>query len=208
MKLLAEFIDFKNLETISEGKSFHIKGPFLQSEVKNKNGRIYSKELYSREVERFNEEKIKTNRALGELDHPSTPSINLNRVSHKIESLVMEGNDGIGTAKILDTPMGRIATSLIQEGIVLGVSSRGVGTLSGNCKINDDYRLITIDLVADPSAPGTFVNGILESKNFIIDGDSIVEVAVNELEKNVNGKRLQSKELLKYLKNFLQNIQK
>jgi len=209
MKLLTEFTDFNSLEVLVEGeedkaKTYRIKGPFLQAEVKNRNGRVYSGQILTREVKMFNEEKIKKNRALGELDHPPTPTINLKEVSHRIESLVMEGNDGIGIAKLLDTPTGRIAQSLVKEGILLGVSTRGVGSLNGE-RVNNDYKMITIDIVADPSAPNAFVDGVLENKEFIIENDQIVEVAVEQLRKRVDQKA-DSGTVLKALTDFLDDI--
>ena len=152
MLYIREFVDHQSLELICEEKegqpsTYKIKGPFLQAEVKNKNGRIYGQSLLEREVGVFNKEKIKENRAYGELDHPPTPTVNLQNVSHMIESLVMEGNDGIGIAKILDTPNGRIVETLLKAGAKPGVSTRGVGSLNGS-KVNDDFKLITVDVVA------------------------------------------------------------
>ena len=211
LKLLKEFVDMGSLQIITEGKDgkgVKFKGPFLQSEVKNKNGRTYSKGLYTREVDLFNKEKISKSRAMGELDHPPSPVVNLSRVSHNIESLVMEGNDGNGEAKILDTPMGRIASSLIKGGVVLGVSTRGVGTIGKGNNVNEDYKLITVDLVADPSAPNSFVDGILENKEFIMDGDNIVEVSIDQLKKKMDKGRPSSNEVLKYVQSFLYDIGK
>jgi hypothetical protein len=165
LKLLREFIDYKDLKIIQEdskvgcanSKNIRIEGPFLQAESENKNKRRYTKDLLEREIKRFNEEKISKNRALGELDHPPTPQINLDRVSHKIEKLVMEGNLGMGSAKLLDTPMGKIAKTLVIEGIILGISTRGVGTIDEKSGyVNDDFQLITADIVSDPSAPKAF----------------------------------------------------
>jgi len=210
MKLLTEFTDFSNLEVLiesneeSHAKIYRIKGPFLQAEVKNRNGRIYSGQILAREVRMFNEEKIQKNRALGELDHPPTPTVNLKEVSHRIESLVMEGNNGIGVAKLLDTPTGRIAQSLVKEGILLGVSTRGVGSLDGE-RVNQDYKMITIDIVADPSAPNAFVDGILENKEFIIENDQIIEVAIEQLQKNV-AKKANSSAVLCALTDFLNDV--
>jgi hypothetical protein len=192
MKLISEQIDQQTLEYISEDiddnkKSFKIKGPFLQAEAKNKNGRIYSRQLIEREVRAFTEEKIMNGRALGELDHPPTPTVNLERVSHIIESITMDGDYGIGVAKILDTPMGRTTTALLREGIRPGMSTRGIGSLTGS-KVNNDYKLITADIVSDPSCHSAFVEGILENKNYIIDNDVIVERAVENLEKILNNK--------------------
>jgi hypothetical protein len=213
MKLLTEYIAISDLQILTEDvandkakKIYRIKGPYLQSEVKNRNGRIYGKHLCEREINSF-QDKIVKRRALGELDHPPTPTVNLNNVSHLIESLQMDGNDGIGVSKLLDTPKGLVAQILIKEGILLGVSTRGVGTLTGDL-VNDDYKLITVDIVADPSAPGAFVDGILENKEFIItEGGDIVEKAVNNLE-NKLVKQGNSKILLSYMREFLEDIRK
>ncbi len=213
MKLLTEYIAISDLQILTEDvandkakKIYRIKGPYLQSEVKNRNGRIYGKHLCEREINSF-QDKIVKRRALGELDHPPTPTVNLNNVSHLIESLQMDGNDGIGVSKLLDTPKGLVAQILIKEGILLGVSTRGVGTLTGDL-VNDDYKLITVDIVADPSAPGAFVDGILENKEYIItEGGDIVEKAVNNLE-NKLVKQGNSKILLSYMREFLEDIRK
>lgn len=213
MKLLTEYIAISDLQILTEDvandkakKIYRIKGPYLQSEVKNRNGRIYGKHLCEREINTF-QDKIVKRRALGELDHPPTPTVNLNNVSHLIESLQMDGNDGIGVSKLLDTPKGLVAQILIKEGILLGVSTRGVGTLTGDL-VNDDYKLITVDIVADPSAPGAFVDGILENKEYIItEGGDIVEKAVNNLE-NKLVKQGNSKILLSYMREFLEDIRK
>lgn len=213
MKLLTEYIAISDLQILTEDvandkakKIYRIKGPYLQSEVKNRNGRIYGKHLCEREINAF-QDKIIKRRALGELDHPPTPTVNLNNVSHLIESLQMDGNDGIGVSKLLDTPKGLVAQILIKEGILLGVSTRGVGTLTGDL-VNDDYKLITVDIVADPSAPGAFVDGILENKEYIItEGGDIVEKAVNNLE-NKLVKQGNSKILLSYMREFLEDIRK
>ena len=213
MKLLTEYIAISDLQILTEDvandkakKIYRIKGPYLQSEVKNRNGRIYGKHLCEREINTF-QDKIVKRRALGELDHPPTPTVNLNNVSHLIESLQMDGNDGIGVSKLLDTPKGLVAQILIKEGILLGVSTRGVGTLTDDL-VNDDYKLITVDIVADPSAPGAFVDGILENKEYIItEGGDIVEKAVNNLE-NKLVKQGNSKILLSYMREFLEDIRK
>lgn len=205
LKLLTEFIDFKSFEVLTEGEGadsiVRIKGPFLEAELQNKNKRRYKKSLCEREVTKFNEEKIQHNRALGELDHPPSPQINLDRVSHKIESLVMEGNQGIGVAKLIDTPMGKIAKTLVREGIVLGVSTRGVGSLGSDGWVNENFNLITIDIVADPSAPNSFVDGILENKEYVIEGNDIVEVAVENLQKKMdkNGSKVALEAMLDFI---------
>ena len=177
MKLIKEV--FETVDFITEEKdgkkNLYIQGPFLQCERKNRNGRVYLKETMRKEVDRYTEEYINKNRAFGELGHPDTPSINLDRVSHLIVSLRQEGTDWIGKAKILETPMGNIARNLIEGGAQLGVSSRGMGSLraiNGVNIVQDDFYLATAaDIVADPSAPGAFVQGIMEGKEWMmVDG--------------------------------------
>jgi hypothetical protein len=209
MKLLREFVSYEEMEILCEDlssgeKVYRIKGPYLQAEVKNKNGREYPRTLLEREVVKM-QEKIAAKRSMGELDHPASPTVNLDRVSHLIESLSMEGNTGVGVSKVLPTPMGKIAQTLLREGIVLGVSTRGVGTLKGTT-VNDDYRLITVDIVADPSAPGAFVQGILENKEFMVtDGGDIVEKAYVNLETSLD-KNARSSEILGYITKFFESI--
>ena len=173
MKLITEQIE--NVKLITEEKNgkklLYIEGVFLQSELKNRNGRMYPFSVLDREVKRYNEEYIKSKRALGELGHPDGPTINLDRVSHRITDLRAEGNNFIGKAQILDTPMGNIAKNLLGEGVQLGVSSRGMGSIqkSEDCNVvADDFMLTTAaDIVADPSAPDAFVNGIMEGKEWV-----------------------------------------
>ena len=166
-------------------KNYAIKGVFLQSDVKNKNGRIYPKEILQKEVHRYNREFIEKNRAFGELGHPDGPTVNLERVSHMIKALHPEGNNFIGEARVLDTPYGKIVKSLIDEGATLGVSSRGMGTLiqTGTAnKVKDDFYLATAaDIVADPSAPDAFVEGIMEGKEWIWNNGVLKEQEINEL---------------------------
>jgi hypothetical protein len=177
MKLIKEV--FETVDFITEEKDgkkqLYIQGPFLQCERKNRNGRLYLKETMRKEVERYTEEYINKNRAFGELGHPDTPSINLDRVSHMIVGLHESGNDWIGKAKILDTPFGTIVKNLIEGGAQLGVSSRGMGSLKSQNGVNvvqDDFYLATAaDIVADPSAPDAFVQGIMENKEWmLVDG--------------------------------------
>ena len=174
MKLITEVTETLNyLAEEKDGKkALYIEGPFLQSEVVNRNGRKYMKESMAREVQRYTEQYINKNRAFGELGHPDTPSINLDRVSHLVVGLRQEGNDWIGKAKILDTPMGNIVKSLIEGGAQIGVSSRGMGSLKSVNGINvvqDDFHLATAaDIVADPSAPNAFVQGIMEGKEWVM----------------------------------------
>ena len=186
MKLITEQIE--NVQILTEEKDgkklLYIEGVFLQSELKNRNGRMYPFEVLNREVERYNEEYVKSKRALGELGHPDGPTINLDRVSHRITSLRAEGNNFIGKAQILDTPMGKIAKSLLDEGVQLGVSSRGMGSIEkseGISVVRDDFMLTTAaDIVADPSAPDAFVNGIMEGKEWVWDNGILKEAKVDK----------------------------
>ena len=184
MKLITETIE--NVEVITEGKGddkkLYIEGVFLQSEIKNRNGRMYPFSVLEKEVQRYNEEYVKTSRALGELGHPDGPTVNLDRVSHRITSLRAEGNNFIGKAQILSTPNGNIAKALLGEGVKLGVSSRGMGSIDKreDCGVvMDDFMLATAaDIVADPSAPDAFVNGIMEGKEWAWDNGILKETKV------------------------------
>ena len=184
MKLITETIE--NVEVITEGKGadkkLYIEGVFLQSEIKNRNGRMYPFSVLEKEVARYNEEYVKTSRALGELGHPDGPTVNLDRVSHRITSLKAEGNNFIGKAQILSTPNGNIAKALLEEGVKLGVSSRGMGSIDKreDCGVvMDDFMLATAaDIVADPSAPDAFVNGIMEGKEWAWDNGILKETKV------------------------------
>lgn len=182
MKLFCDLVeDVQYIEEETEGKkSLFIEGVFLQGGVKNRNGRIYPVDILSKEVGRYTKESIKENRSYGELGHPSGPQINLDRVSHMIKSLKQSGNDFVGRAKIIDTPMGNIARNLIKEGCKLGVSSRGLGTLkesNGASTVQGDFRLATAgDIVADPSAPNAFVNGIMEGVEYLYAPDGSLKV--------------------------------
>ncbi len=177
MKLIREEIETVEFVTEEKNgkKSLYIEGVFLQGNIKNRNGRMYPMETLAKEVSRYNESNIVTGRALGELGHPEGPTVNLDRVSHKIVSLKESGSNFIGKAKILNTPMGQIASSLIGEGVKLGVSSRGIGSLKptkeGFNVVGDDFMLATAaDIVADPSAPDAFVEGIMEGKEWVWEG--------------------------------------
>jgi hypothetical protein len=193
MKLITETIEqVKYITEANENgkKNLYITGPFLVYDKPNKNNRLYSKGTLSREVERYNEEFVKTNRALGELGHPDTPSINLERVSHKIVSLEDNGESFIGKAMILDTPYGQIVKNFIDSGVNLGVSSRGMGSLTqtkeGYNMVQDDFRLATAaDIVADPSAPGAFVNGIMENKEWLFVEGRFVEMDIDSAKKQI-----------------------
>ena len=192
MRLIAE--EITQVEFLSEeknGKKSHfIEGVFLQSEIKNKNGRVYPQGVLAREVAKYDEHHIQKGRALGELGHPEGPSINLDRVSHKIESLKEDGNNFVGRAKILETPMGNIAKNLLDEGVRLGVSSRGMGSLKEKDGVNvvaDDFMLATAaDIVADPSAPDAFVDGIMEGKEWVWDNGILKESAVAQIKKEID----------------------
>ena len=192
MRLIAEEITEVNcLSEEKEGKRSHfIEGVFLQSEIENKNGRKSPFKTLEREVAKYDESYIRKGRALGELGHPDGPSINLDKVSHKIESLRAEGNNFIGRAKILDTPNGRIAKSLLDEGVKLGVSSRGMGSLKQQEGVNivqDDFMLATAaDIVADPSAPDAFVDGIMEGKEWVWDNGILKESAVAQIKQEID----------------------
>ena len=191
MKLITENIE--SVELITEEKDgekkLYIEGVFLQSEVKNRNGRVYPFKVLDNEVKRYHEEYIKPGRALGELGHPDGPTVNLDRVSHRIVSLKAEGNNFIGKAHILDTPNGKIAKSLLGEGVKLGVSSRGMGTLDkqeGVSYVMDDFMLATAaDIVADPSAPDAFVNGIMEGKEWVWNNGILKEQTVDKYQQAV-----------------------
>jgi len=192
MRLIAEEITEVNfIAEEKEGKKSHfIEGVFLQAEIANKNGRKYPFKTLEREVAKYDEAHIRKGRALGELGHPDGPSINLDKVSHKIQSLKAEGNNFIGRAKILDTPMGNIAKNLLDEGVKLGVSSRGMGSLrkEGNCNIvQDDFMLATAaDIVADPSAPDAFVDGIMEGKEWVWDNGILKESAIAQIKQEID----------------------
>ena len=192
MKLIAEEIE--SVEIITEEKNgkknLYIQGPFLQAEVVNRNKRFYPLETMVNEVSRYNQNFTDKGRALGELGHPDGPSINLDRVSHKIVSLTQEGNNFIGKAQILSTPMGKIAESLLSEGVKLGVSSRGMGSIKnvdGVNHVGEDFMLATAaDIVADPSAPDAFVDGIMEGKEWVWDGGILRERSAAKTYKTIN----------------------
>ena len=187
MKLISELIeDIEILTEENDGKKdTYIKGIFLQTEITNRNGRMYKYDTMSREVDKYNEEFVKRGRALGELGHPEGPQINLDRVSHKIVDLYPEGKNFIGKAKLLETPMGKIAKNLLEEGVQLGVSSRGLGSIKKEgttSVVADDFILATAaDIVADPSAPDAFVEGIYEGKEWVMEGNRIKEVHIEQI---------------------------
>jgi hypothetical protein len=192
MKLITEEIE--KVEVISESvngkKNLYIKGIFLQSECVNRNGRMYPFSIMEREVKRYDENYVQKGRALGELGHPDGPTVNLDRVSHKIVALEQKGNNWVGKAQILSTPMGKIAESLLKDGVSLGVSSRGIGSLRENNKgykeVGEDFMLATAaDIVADPSAPDAFVQGIMEGVEWVWN-NGILEQKVSRMEKRIN----------------------
>ena len=193
MKLITEKIEDTRV-VITEGKNgskkYFIEGVFLQGDLKNRNGRMYPVGLLEREVAKYDRDYIQSGRALGELGHPEGPTINLDRASHLITSLQKEGTNFVGKARLLETPMGKIAKSLLDEGVKLGVSSRGLGTLreSNGCKVVcDDFMLATAaDIVADPSAPDAFVNGIYEGREWIWNNGSIHEQQIEAIKRRID----------------------
>lgn len=193
MKLLIETQDFSDYEVISEdasGKSLFIKGPFIQTEVVNRNGRMYKKDTTLKEVSRYIKERVETNRALGELNHPAHPEVNPERAAIKIVSIEEVGNNFIGKAKVLESlPMGAIVAGLIREGVQMGVSSRGLGSLkqmNGYKLVGEDFRLMTAaDVVSDPSAPDAFVSALMENKEWVWEGGNLVEREV-EIKQTIN----------------------
>ena len=215
MYLIKEHTEQVNLiveEKLGKGKEYFIEGVFLQSNLKNRNGRVYPKDIMSNEVKRYTEEYIKKNRAFGELGHPDSPTINLDRVCMMIKDLREDGDNWIGKAKIMDTPYGKIVKNLIDEGAQLGVSSRGMGTLTQKNGVNvvgKDFMLATAaDIVADPSAPNAFVEGVMESKEWIIVDGKFVERDLREAQaliRKTSSKNLEEAKL-KVFQSFLQKI--
>jgi hypothetical protein len=216
MKLITE--EVTNVKIITEGKGenkkLYIEGVFLQGEIKNRNGRMYPIATLAREVGRYNENFVQKGRALGELGHPDGPTVNLDRVSHKITCLEQDGNNFRGKAQILGTPMGKIASSLLDEGVMLGVSSRGVGSLQttneGHKIVGEDFMLATAaDIVADPSAPDAFVSGIMEGKEWVWQGGILREQLAEKTYKRINTltdqKRLDEQKL-DLFNEFLSNL--
>lgn len=219
MKLITEVVE--NIKTITEAredgkKNVYIEGVFLQGGIKNRNGRVYPVETLAKEVNRYNESYVKTGRAMGELGHPDGPSINLDRVSHVITELRQDGATGnfIGRARLTDTPMGNIAKGLIESGVTLGVSSRGMGSLKlnkeGINEVQDDFYLATAaDIVADPSAPDAFVNGIMEGVEWVWENDLLVARKAREaVEASVRSHGLDESRKLQIFENFLNRLSK
>jgi hypothetical protein len=215
MKLISEEIEA--VEVVTEEKNgkkiLYIQGPFLQAEVVNRNKRCYPLQIMMNEVKRYTESFIDKGRALGELGHPDGPQINLDRVSHKIVALTQEGNNFVGKAQILSTPMGKIASSLIGEGVKLGVSSRGMGSIymkDGINYVGEDFMLATAaDIVSDPSAPDAFVNGIMEGKEWVWDGGVLRELHCEQIKKTINtlvDQDILEANKLRLFANFLSNL--
>lgn len=215
MRLISEYHD-SNLQVITEskkdgGKTYVIEGVFMQADKKNRNGRIYGKAILENAVNKYVKEQVKTGRAVGELNHPEGPTINLDKVSHKITELKFEGSDVIGKASILDTPMGKIVEGLLEGGVKLGVSSRGMGTLvnkQGTSHVGKDFMLSTVDIVQDPSAPGAFVNGIMEGVEWVWQNGALCPQEIEEIEteiKEARGMRSSNIEI-KAFKNFLSKL--
>ena len=215
VKLISEAVE--EVEYITEekengGKNYKIRGIFMQADIKNRNGRIYPMEVLDEEVKNYNKKFIQQNRAFGELGHPDGPTVNLERVSHMITSLKPDGKNFIGEAKIMDTPMGKIVKNLMDEGAKLGVSSRGMGSLrqkGGANVVSDDFYLATAaDIVADPSAPNAFVEGIMEGKEWVWNNGALVEAHVADLKKKFDVKKHQRQvnlEALEFAK-FLEKL--
>lgn len=215
MKLITEYVE-RDLEIIAEAKkngekNYFIEGVFMQSNKKNRNGRIYERKTLERAVNKYVTEQVKTGRAVGELNHPEGPTVNLDKVSHKIEDLHWQGNDVVGKASILKTPMGKIVEGLLEGGVKLGVSSRGMGSLvqkNGVAYVGDDFMLSTVDIVQDPSAPSAFVNGVMEGVEWVWDNGIIkqqdIEIIETEI-KSTSSKNLHEAEIRSF-KNFLSKI--
>ena len=212
MKLITEHLNDVEYITEGKGKEQYIKGIFMQADIKNQNGRVYPKEVLQKEVSNFNTKYVNEGRALGELGHPMGPVINLDRVSHVIKELKEDGKNFVGKAKVMDTPNGRIVKNFISEGVKLGVSSRGMGSVKTNKEgvneVQKDFVLSTVDIVADPSAPDAFVNGIMEGKEWIWENGVIKERDINSMKKiieNAKTRELEQKKLEVFTK-FLQNL--
>jgi len=213
MKLITEHTNEIEYLTEGKGKEQYIKGIFMQSDIKNQNGRVYPHAVLKKEVSNFNNKYVKEGRALGELGHPMGPVINLDRVSHVIKELKEDGTNFIGKAKVMDTPNGKIVKNFISEGVKLGVSSRGMGSLKANKKtgvneVQKDFVLSTVDIVADPSAPDAFVNGIMEGKEWVWENGVIKEQDIDAMKKTImkaKMKELEQKKLEVFHK-FLQNL--
>jgi len=215
MKLISEYHD-SNIQVITEAKAdgkkeYFIEGVFMQADKKNRNGRIYERSILEGAVNKYVEEQVKTGRAVGELNHPDGPGINLDKVSHRITELRFEGSDVVGRASILQTPMGKIVEGLLEGGVKLGVSSRGMGSLekkNGVMQVGKDFMLATVDIVQDPSAPEAFVNGIMEGVDWIWDNGILKPQEIEIIETEIKEARnMRSSDIeIKAFKNFLSKL--
>jgi len=215
MKLITEHSD--NIEYMIEKndagiKQYRIEGVFAQAEKKNRNGRVYGKGILESAVGKYIQEQVQENRAVGELNHPNGPTINLDRVSHRIIDLRFEGNDVVGNALILDTPMGKIVKGLLEGGVKLGVSTRGMGSLERRNDANyvkDDFQLSTVDIVQDPSAPSAFVNGIMEGVEWVWNNGILEAQEIEKIETEIKNTRKEDRSLveMREFKNFLSKLQ-
>lgn len=215
MKLISEYVS-NNLNVVTEAnkngeKNYVIEGVFMQAEKKNRNGRVYEKRILESAVGKYVNEQVSQGRAVGELNHPEGPTVNLDKVSHKITNLEFQGNDVIGKASILKTPMGKIVEGLLEGGVKLGVSSRGMGTLAnknGTMYVKDDFMLASVDIVQDPSAPSAFVNGVMEGVEWIWNNGILQPQEIEKIETEI--KRTPAKHLaeaeMKAFKNFLSKL--
>ena len=215
MKLISEYVS-NNLNVMTEAKkngdkNYIIEGVFMQAEKKNRNGRVYEKRILESAVKKYVDEQVSAGRAVGELNHPEGPTVNLDKVSHKITNLEFQGNDVYGKASILKTPMGKIVEGLLEGGVKLGVSSRGMGTLEnkgGTMYVKDDFMLASVDIVQDPSAPSAFVNGVMEGVEWIWNNGILQPQEIEKIETEI--KRTPSKHLaeaeIKAFKNFLSKL--
>ena len=216
MKLITEQINDSQLvieEGADGGKDYYIEGIFMQSGIKNRNGRIYPKDVMEGQLRKYNENFVKSGRALGELGHPASPTVNLERVSHNIVRLEYNGDsDVVGKAKLLDTPYGNIAKNLVKEGVRLGVSSRGLGSIkesNGAAVVQGDFYLAAVDIVADPSAPDAFVNGIMENMEWIYENGILVQKEIEQVQQEVNEAARKGRtddEVVSIFQNILQNL--
>jgi len=214
MKLITETTQ-SEIQVLTEDKNgqknYFIKGVFMESDTKNRNGRMYPGEIMEKEIGRYNNEYVKQNRAMGELGHPEGPTVNLERVSHIIKNLSVDGKQIIGEAKIMDTPYGKIVKNLIDEGAKLGVSSRGMGSLKEQDGVNvvqEDFMLAAVDVVADPSAPNAFVNGIMEGKEWIWDNGVLKPVVIEQYKKvikNTPSRKLEE-QAMNLFKDFISKL--
>ena len=216
MKLITEFTDNDSLSCLVEKKengekSYVIEGIFAQTDKKNRNGRVYPKPIMERAVAKYDQEQISKKRSVGELNHPEGPTVNLDKVSHLITSLKFEGNDVVGKAQILDTPMGKIVKGLLEGGVQLGVSTRGMGSLekkNNAMVVKDDFMLSTVDIVQDPSAPDAFVNGIMEGVDWVWQNGILAPQVIEKMETEIRNapKKYSSAVQIREFKNFLSLI--